>query len=304
MDFLPRTWAPVYKDITPKLLTPPPPSDRAAAQPISESSVTFWTEWNNRKMLRYLMQLRPEPPRQTPETWREWTRVQLPDEDITFIQQALWRKLPVGTRLAGWQPRGTAYPLDGQQETIEHAAVLCRFLLVAFRLATQCMGPVQLDEGSTEDPEEMLLSMPTLSLSSPLGLVLWSPVRASWCLRCALKFDPQPQPPHWKHFLRLWMATLEPWLEHPTPTLPHSEVMMLLHGLQQLDGPDGVLDHPRANQPGSRPPPALHYPSRKKSRKQGHEAALREYFEAVIERYQKEGATSSSGMDRPRSTQQ
>ena len=64
---------------------------------------------------------------------------------------------------------------------------------------------------------------------------------------------------------------------------------MLLHRLQQLDGPDGVLDHPRANQPGSRPPPALHYPSRKKSRKQGHEAALREYFEAVIERYQKEG---------------
>ena len=37
------------------------------------------------------------------------------------------------------------------------------------------------------------------------------------------------------------------------------------------------------------PPPALHYPSRKKSRKQGHKAALREYFEAVIERYQKEG---------------
>ena len=29
--------------------------------------------------------------------------------------------------------------------------------------------------------------------------------------------------------------------------------------------------------------------SRKKSRKQGHEEALREYFEAIIERYQKEG---------------
>ena len=127
----------------------------------------------------------------------------------------------MGTRLAGWQPRGTACPLDGQQETIEHAVVHCCFLRVAFRLATQCMGPVQLDEGSTEDPEEILLSMPSLSLSSPLGLVLWSAVRTSWRLRCALKFDPQPQPPHWKHFLRLWMATLEPWSPGWNTPPPH-----------------------------------------------------------------------------------
>ena len=76
----------------------------------------FRVGWNNKKMLRYLMQLRPVPPRQTPETCKEWARVQLPDADVTFIQQAVWRKLPVGTRLAGWQPQGTACPLDAQQE--------------------------------------------------------------------------------------------------------------------------------------------------------------------------------------------
>ena len=93
-------------------------------------------------MLRYLMQLRPVPPRQTPETWKEWARVQLPDADVIFIQQALWRKLPVGTRLAGWQPEVTTCPLDAQQETSQHTLFQCRYLPVAFRLATQSMGPV------------------------------------------------------------------------------------------------------------------------------------------------------------------
>ena len=51
------------------------------------------------------MQLRPEQPRQTTKTWKEWTRVCLIDEDITFIQPTLWRKLAVGTRLVEWQAR-------------------------------------------------------------------------------------------------------------------------------------------------------------------------------------------------------
>ena len=54
---------------------------------------------------------------------------------------------------------------------------------------------------------------------------------------------PQPNPPHGKHCFRLWIPTLEPWLEHPTPTLPYSETTMVIHGLKQLDGPDGLLDH-------------------------------------------------------------
>ena len=207
------------------------------------------------KMPRYLMQLRPIPPRQTPKMWKEWTRVQLPDVDITFIQQALWRKLPVGTGLAGWQPQGTACPLDTQQETSQHALLHCRYLPVAYRLATQCMGPVPLDDGSIEDAGEILLSMPALSLSSPLGLVMWSAMCANWRIRCSHKFDPQPSPPHWSHFLRIWINTLEPWMDQPTPTLPHAEIKMLLHGLYQLGGSDGLLDHPQASQPGSRPPP-------------------------------------------------
>ena len=79
-------------------------------------------------------------------------------------------------------------------------------------------------------------------------------------------------------------------MDQPTPTLPHAEVKMLLHGVDQMDGPDGLLDHPRANQPGSAPPPppTLHYPARKRSHKQGHEVALRECFEDVTGRYEQE----------------
>ena len=228
-------------------LSPPPPVEQITpCPPMMESKVTLWSNWNNTQMLRCLMRLRPVPPRQSPETWKEWTRVQLLDADITFMQQTLWPKLPVGTRLARWQPHGTACPLDGQHETPQHALLHCLFLPVAFRLVCQCMGPVSLDAGSTDDPEEILHTMPSLSLSSLLGLVMWSAVHASWRLRCSANFDPQLGPPTWKHFLWLWIDTLVPWLEHPSPTLPHSEITTLLHGLCQLNGPDGLMDHPRA----------------------------------------------------------
>ena len=160
----------------------------------------------------------------------------------------------------------------------QHTLLHYRYLPVAFRLAIQCMGPVRVDDGTTDDADEILSSMPALSLSSPLGLVMWSAVCANWRMRCSHKFDPRPNFPHWNHFLRLWINTLEPWMDHPTPTVPHTKVKMLLHGLGQLDGPDGLLDHSRANLLGSHPPPTLHYPARKRSRKQGHEIALREYF--------------------------
>ena len=78
-------------------------------------------------------------------------------------------------------------------------------------------------------------------------------------------------------------------LEHPTPTMPHSETQMLIHGLQQFNSPDGFMSHLCAAQPTSRPPPTLLYPKWKKAKKQGHEEALCDYFESVIERYQKEG---------------
>ena len=67
----------------------------------------------------------------------------------------------------------------------------------------------------------------------------------------------------------MWIARLEPWLEHPTPTLPHSKATMLLYGLKPLEGPEGLLDHPRAMNPDSRPPADPVVPPTEKAQKTG-----------------------------------
>ena len=169
----------------PKNIEPCAHRARTVRAPCAHRATTPPLGGGSPRGLRYLMALNPQPPRQTPEIWKEWTRLIIPAEDITFIDQALWRKLPAGVRLAGWQPRGTACPIDGQQEAIEHAIAHCKFLPTAFHLARQCMGPVLRDAGSTDDPEDILLSMPSLSLPPPLGLVMWSTIRASWRMRCS-----------------------------------------------------------------------------------------------------------------------
>ena len=40
-------------------------------------------------MIRFLMQLSPETPRQTLDTWRAWAGLSLPPNDLVFIQKAL-----------------------------------------------------------------------------------------------------------------------------------------------------------------------------------------------------------------------
>ena len=97
---------------------------------------------------KYRARLPPPPPgcsrtwRQTPETRKEWASVQLLDADVTFIQQALWLKLPVGTKLAGWQPQGIACrPLDHPASLlpfIAHCPGPHRMLLPAAKPAVSC----------------------------------------------------------------------------------------------------------------------------------------------------------------------
>ena len=114
-----------------------------------------------------------------------------------FIQTALWKKLTVGCRLASWQPTETACPLNRAQETMEHALTECRFLPTAFHLAVQCLGPIPHEGGTVVDPKEVLINTPVLSVTTPLGLVYWSAVRASWSVRCKHKFLALAAPPSW-----------------------------------------------------------------------------------------------------------
>ena len=113
----------------------------------------------------------PLPPRQTQETWEALLKLRLPQGDLTFMQMALWRKLPVGDRLKNWLPHATQFPLDGHVETIVHAPISCCFLAAAFHIAVQCMGPAILGDTQETDPTELLVEQPALSLQTPLGLV-------------------------------------------------------------------------------------------------------------------------------------
>ena len=168
---LPRTWIPVYQSSLVSLAQPSAPLAKE-----DEGQPAFWLQWNKRTMLRYLMQLSPETPRQTPDTWRAWARLSLPPNDLVFIQTAPWKKLTVGCRLANWQPVDTACPLDRAQETMDHALTECRFVPTAFHLAVQCIGPIPHEGGTVVDPTEVLINTPVLSVTTPLG---WSTGRQS-----------------------------------------------------------------------------------------------------------------------------
>ena len=123
----------------------------------------------------------------------------MPPKHHTFIQTALWKKIPVGLRLANWLPHNVPCPIDGQVEDVEHALCGCRFLTPAFHIAQQCMGPAILDDLTESDPQVILWEQLALSLQTPLGLVLWTAIMANWNLQNAVKFRDPPPPPHMEY---------------------------------------------------------------------------------------------------------
>ena len=141
---------------------PPPPSTKP-----EEGSPTFWMTWNKRQMVRYPMT--PLPPAISGNVD---PKVQIaPPRDLVFILTALWKELTVGSRLASWEPSGTACALDGASETVQRATTQCKFLTAAFHIARQCIGPIKLEDDTVDDAETILWEQPALSVSSPLGLM-------------------------------------------------------------------------------------------------------------------------------------
>ena len=71
------------------------------------------------------------------------------------------------------------------------------------------MGLVQLEDSTTEDPEEILLSMPFLP-SFTVGACYVVRCQGQVVIELLNKFDERSHLPHWKHFLNLWIVGLEP----------------------------------------------------------------------------------------------
>ena len=173
------------------------PAKAKALHPPPEATPSFWLVWNQRPMRRYLMKLSPEAPRQQPKVWQAWHKLLLPLADRQFIQTALWKKLTVGVRLAYWQPTGTACPICGLLQTTQHALTACKYFSVAALVASHCMGPAATNHGPEMDPTIILWDQPELSLTTPLGITLWSAVRAAWSYRCMVKMNARMVRPSW-----------------------------------------------------------------------------------------------------------
>ena len=106
------------------------------------------------------------------------------------------------------------------------------------------MGPAVFEDTTETDPEVLLWDLPVLSLQSPLGLVTWIAIMASWNLRNAVKF--RDTPPTWDIFLTQWLCILARWHEHPAPTLPTAEVRDMHTAITSLKETCS-LQHPRLN---------------------------------------------------------
>ena len=148
------------------------------------------------------MGLTPEEPRQRPEVWHTSTKLLLPPADIRFIQTALCHNLTVGVRLANWQPHGTACPICGQQETSQHTSLWRPTLLPS------AWDPPRLRREPQTDPTVLLWEQPEVSLTTPLGVTLWSAVRAAWSQRCMHKLHSNMGLATWDQFLVLWVKVL------------------------------------------------------------------------------------------------
>ena len=156
-----------------------------------------------------------------------------------------------------------------------------KFFSVAAHVATQCMGPASTDHGPTTDPNVILWEQPELSLTTPLGVTLWSAVRAAWSQRCMHKHNGRMGHPTWDLFLTLWVRVLQGWEEHPTPTLPKEEITLLVHTRQSMCN-HTVLQHPRVVVSSTRSPPKLYVPACKRKKKFDNAEALAAQHEAII----------------------
>ena len=91
----------------------------------------FWTLWGRKRVAQHLATSEQIKPRQPPEVWTAFLKITCPPRFREFLRLALWRKLPVGSRLNSWLNDGGLCPFHQQLETVPHALTECLFLGVA-----------------------------------------------------------------------------------------------------------------------------------------------------------------------------
>ena len=136
------TWQGVYLEGIHRLLAPPP-----AAQPqyVGPEMGRWMSNWLTRKMLLYMQHKRRHEPRQPAEVWQAFGRLFLPKWDRDFLRRALWKKLPLGTRME--RLGGKLCPLDGRVEDHEHVFRHCMFSVFMQSTVRKAFGMVEAGGG-------------------------------------------------------------------------------------------------------------------------------------------------------------
>ena len=155
---LPPTWVPRYS------------VGLAPSTTAGEFSQDLVQGWNTTPTLRVLMTASSVQERVPEDTWGFFNALRLSGVLRDFLRAALWRKLPVGDRIAAWVPHAKCCPLCGDVQTHTHAVSACPHLAVASGLVSQLLPKPEVD-GIARSATDLVLHHVPLSLSSAAGLV-------------------------------------------------------------------------------------------------------------------------------------
>ena len=203
--------------------------------------------WNTTPTFRVLMTASSVQERVPEDTWGFFNAVRLSGVLRDFLRAAVWRKLPVGDRIAAWVPHAKCCPLCGDVETHTHAVSACPHLAVASGLVSQLLPKPEV-YGIARSATDLVLHRVPLSVSSAAGLVFWSAISVNWSIRCAASLNGSARVPE-VVFLRKWLEGLRSWSGVSPRYLPESELVLFERALRaRVEG--APLVHPRVLNPG------------------------------------------------------
>ena len=231
---LPATWVPRYS------------AALAPSTTAGEFNRDLVRGWNTTPTLRVLMTASSVQERVPEDTWGFLNALRLPGVLRDFLRAALWRKLPVGDRIAAWVPHARCCPLCGDVETQSHAVSACPHLAVASGLVSRLLPKPEVN-GVVRSVTESVLHHVPLSLSSAAGLVFWSTISVNRSIRCAASLNGSARVLE-AVFLRKWLEGLRSWSGASPRYLPESELVLFERALRsRVEG--APLVHPRVLNP-------------------------------------------------------
>ena len=232
---LPPTWVPRYSVAL------------APSTTAGEFNQDLVRGWNTTPTLRVLMTANSVQERVPEDTWGFFNALRLPGVLRDFLRAALWRKLPVGERIAARVPHAKCCPLCGDVETHSHAVSACPHLAVASGFVSRLL-PKPVVNGVARPVTELVLHHVPLSLSSAAGLVFWSATSVNWSIRCAASLNGSARVPE-AVFLRKWLEGLRSLSGASPCYLPEIELVLFERALRsRVEG--APLVHPRVLNPG------------------------------------------------------